>query len=103
MYSRIYGGSNSISSCEKYPLTFRPDTRLQFAVELLSVIVDNFNLTGLESALILSQTSSFTSLPKLSALIGTTKSENHGAGKSMLFGVGGPAVATPPPNIHPKK
>ena len=57
IYSRVYAGGSSISSCEKYPLTFRPDTCRELTIELLFIIVDNFNMTGSEFGFIFSQTS----------------------------------------------
>ena len=46
MYSWVYAGGSSMYSCSLYPLTFSPTTLWQFTIELLSVIVDNFSLTG---------------------------------------------------------
>ena len=62
MYSRVYAGVRFISSCEKYPLTFRPDTCRELTIKVLLVIVDNFNLTGSESAFIFLQTSWLTNV-----------------------------------------
>ena len=33
--SRVYGGRSSISTCKKYALTFTPETRREFTIEIL--------------------------------------------------------------------